>query len=564
MKPDHVGREDLSSAALAHDRARRHHVNGSSGLGPATDRRPATIVGGGIAGEEAGGTAVTEAATGESLARCLRELVQHTAVYGLGPVLGQVAAVLLLPLYTNLLLPADYGTLEIIVLVGVFMNVFVGLQTATQVLRSYHACECEHDRREAISTAIIVTGVLTAAAVVPADVFRHRLSSIIFGTGAHAPLLHLAFWSMVSSNVSVAALAYLRARKMARAFTILSVAQLVATLSLNLVFVAWLERGVEGIVLSQFLVTGAFALGLAAWVLGQTGFAVSLARVREMLAFGGPLIGWSLAWFAVNAADRVVLSSVGSLTDVGVYALANRFGSALLVFIVTPFSCFWSAERFAVAKQPGGKEVIARIFTYFFVLLCFSALAVSVWMGEFVRLMADERFWSAAQIGPVLILAYVLWGTFDALMTGVLIEGTTKAVGVLTAAAAALHVGLCVGLGQALLAVGIAWAKVITLAVLTVGVYAIAQRRYPIGYELGRVGKVLGVALALYFASTFLDGLPPLLGIAVKTPLVIGFPVVLAGVGFLERAERQWITALTKAMIGRLHVAVSAATGQSQ
>jgi len=154
MKPDHVGREDLSSAALAHDRARRHHVNGSSGLGPATDRRPATIVGGGIAGEEAGGTAVTEAATGESLARCLRELVQHTAVYGLGPVLGQVAAVLLLPLYTNLLLPADYGTLEIIVLVGVFMNVFVGLQTATQVLRSYHACECEHDRREAIFVVV--------------------------------------------------------------------------------------------------------------------------------------------------------------------------------------------------------------------------------------------------------------------------------------------------------------------------------------------------------------------------------------------------------------------------
>ena len=197
-------------------------------------------------------------------------------------------------------------------------------------------------------------------------------------------------------------------------------------------------------------------------------------------------------------------------------------------------------------------------------LLCFSARAVSVWIGEFVRLMADERFWSAAQIGPVLILAYVLWGTFDALMTGVLIEGTTKAVGVLTAAAAALHVGLCVGLGEALLAVGIAWAKVITLAVLTVGVYAIAQRRYPIGYELGRVGKVLGVALALFFASTFLDGLPPLLGIAVKTPLVIGFPVVLAGVGFLERAERQWITALTKAMIGRLHVVVSAATGQSR
>ena len=369
---------------------------------------------------------------------------------------------------------------------------------------------------------------------------------------------------MVSSNVSVAALAYLRARKMSRTFTILSVMQLVGTLSLNLVFVAGLGRGVEGILLSQFLVTGTLALGLAAWVFGQTGFAVSLARVREMLAFGAPLIGWSLAWFAVNAADRAVLSSVGSLTDVGVYSLANRFGTALLVFIVTPFSCFWAAERFAVAKEPGGRDVIARIFTYFFVLLCFSALAVSVWIGEFVRLMAAERFWSAARIGPVLVLAYVLWGTFDALMAGVLIEGTTKAVGMLTAAAAALHVGLCVWLGRTLLAVGIAWAKVITLAVLTVGVYAIAQRRYPIGYELGRVGKVLGVALVLFFASTLLDGLPPVLGIAVKAPFVIGFPVALAGVGFLEPAERRWMTAQARAIIGRLHVAVSAASGQSR
>ena len=49
---------------------------------------------------------MTEVATGESLARRLRELVQHTAVYGLETVVGQVAAFLLRPLYTNLLSPA--------------------------------------------------------------------------------------------------------------------------------------------------------------------------------------------------------------------------------------------------------------------------------------------------------------------------------------------------------------------------------------------------------------------------------------------------------------------------
>jgi O-antigen/teichoic acid export membrane protein len=513
--------------------------------GPSTDQRSATPV-------------------SESLAPRLRELVQHAAIYGLGPVLGQVAAFLLLPLYTNLLSPADYGTLEIILLVGTFLNIFFGLQTVTQLLRFYHACERERDRRLVVSTSIIFTGVVTAAAILPADLLRDRIALALFGTDAHAPLLHLAFWSMVSSNVFATALGYLQARKMSRAFTILSVAQLVCTLSLNLFFVAWLRRGVEGILLSQFLVTGAFAVGLTAWVFTQTGVAVSLSRVREMLAFGLPLIGWSLVVFAVNAADRVVLSGVGSLTDVGVYSLANRFGMALLVFVVTPFSRFWAAERFAVAKQPGGKAVIARIFTYFFAVLCFAALAVSVWVGELVRLMAAEQFWAAAQIGPVLVLAYVLWGAFDALMAGVLIEGRTKAVGVLTGTAAALHVGLCVGLGRVLLAAGVAWAKVITLAVLTVGVYVIAQRRYPIAYELGRVAKVLGIAVTLFVASTFLEGLPPLLAVALNTPLVLAFPVVLVAVGFLEPGEKHWLRARASGLIGRLQVAASEAGGRSQ
>jgi O-antigen/teichoic acid export membrane protein len=500
----------------------------------------------------------------ELLAPRLRELMQHTAIYGLGPVLGQVAAFLLLPLYTHLLSPADYGTLEIILLGGTFLNVFFGLQTVTQLLRFYHACERERDRREVVSTAIVFTAVVTAAAILPADMLRDRISLALFGTDAQAPLLHLAFWSMVSSNVFATALGYLQARKMSRAFTILSVTQLVCTLSLNLFFVAWLGRGVEGILLSQFLVTGTFAIGLAAWVLGQTGLAVSLTTVRKFLAFGVPMIGWSLAVFAVNAADRMVLSRVGSLTDVGVFSLANRFGMALLVFIVTPFSCFWAAERFAIAKQPDGKAVIARVFTYYFVLLCFVGLAVSVWSDDLVRLMAAERFWGATRICPVLVLAYVLWGTFDSLMAGILIDGRTKEVGVLTGVAAVLHIALCVGLGGAWFAVGVAWAKVITLAALTIGVYVIAQRRYPIAYELGRVAKVLAVAIALFLASTLLDGLPPLLGVAVNAVPVIAFPIVLAGVGFLEPAEKRWVIACGRALIGRLQMVASPAAGDSR
>jgi O-antigen/teichoic acid export membrane protein len=472
-------------------------------------------------------------------------------VYGLGSVLGQAAAFVLLPLYTNLLSPTDYGTLEIIILTSTCLNVFLGLHVMVQIPRLYHAAEREEARGRAVSTAIIFSGALTTAAIIPADLFRHQLSVALFGTAAHGDHLRLALWWVVATNVFVCALAYLQARRMSRAFTLLSVAQLVSMLSLNLVFVAWLRRGVEGILLSQLLVTGTLGLGLAAWVLGRTGVAFSWATVRTILAFGLPMIGWSLAVFVVNGADRAVLSGVASLTDVGVYSLANRFGMSLLVFVVTPFSCFWAAERFELAKQPGGRDVMARVFTYFFAVLCFVGLAVSIWVDDLIRLMAAPQFWAAAGIGPVLVLAYALWGTFDALMTGIVIEGHTKAVGALTGAAAAIHVGLCAGLGPALGTIGVAWAKVATLAALTVGVYIIAQRRYRIGYEAGRVARVVAVALALFFVSTALAGFPPLLGLALKAPLLVAFPVVLAGVGFLDAGERRWLTARLDAALSR-------------
>jgi O-antigen/teichoic acid export membrane protein len=336
------------------------------------------------------------------------ELLRHTAVYGLGPVLGQAAGFVLLPLYTNLLSPTDYGTLEILVLASTFLNVFLGLQTVTQIHRMYHGSDDPDERRRVVSTAVIFTGVLTTAAVLPADLFRHELSHALFGTGAHGHLLRLGLWSVVTTNVFAAALAYLQARRMSGAFTALSVAQLVATLSVNLVLVAWLRRGVEGILLSQLVVGASFALGTAGWVLTRTGVAVSAARIRDIVLFGLPLIGWSLAVFVVNAADRLALSALGSLTDVGVYSLANRFGASLLIFVVAPFSNYCGSERFRLARQPGGRALLARIFTYFFTVLCATGLGVSALGNEVVRLMASEQFWAAAPMVPILVSTLVV------------------------------------------------------------------------------------------------------------------------------------------------------------
>jgi O-antigen/teichoic acid export membrane protein len=455
--------------------------------------------------------------------------------------------------YTAYLSPAEYGTLEIVMLISTLVNLFVSLEIVNAVIRLYHTYEAQRDRNEVIATAVVFTAGATAAAVMLADLVRHRIAADLLGDASIADLLRLALYTLVFENVALVLYAYVQARRLSVAYTAVWVVQVAATLSLNVLFVVGLRSGVAGILTSQLLVNAAVALGLAAWALPGTGLRCSAAKLRSLLAFGVPLIGVSVGAFARNAADRSVLVGVATLTDVGLYSLGNRFASLLGAFVILPFSLLWNAERFAVAKQPDGDALIARVFTYFVVLLCGVGLLVSVFADAAVRLMTAPDFWPAARIVPVLVLAYGLSGIFAFLTTGALIAGRSGAIGLLGAVGSLGHVGLCVLGGSMLLAAGVAWANVITHGLLCAGAYTVSQRIHPIPFEMGRVTKVVGVAVALFIGSTCVTASSPGLDIAVKVLIVAAFPLALGGLAFFDAQERRWLAARLKALAS--HVA---------
>ena len=55
-----------------------------------------------------------------------RDILKHSGVYGLGQVLSRLASVLMLPLYTHYLRPADYGTIAILDLTAGVVGIIIG------------------------------------------------------------------------------------------------------------------------------------------------------------------------------------------------------------------------------------------------------------------------------------------------------------------------------------------------------------------------------------------------------------------------------------------------------
>src|SRR5207247_233305 len=140
--------------------------------------------------------------------------------------------------------------------------------------------------------------------------------------------------------------------------------------------------------------------------------------------------------------DRVILSRLGSVAQVGQYAVANRLASLLMVgltafmFALTPFLLSTYSEDSAQEKVAR-----ARILTYLTFILSFAGLVLTVFAWEIIDVVAPRFGEAYKAVGP-LMLGAVGYGLVSLLTTGFAIARKTGRMALLTLLAAGVNIGL--------------------------------------------------------------------------------------------------------------------------
>src|SRR5919204_5054599 len=83
----------------------------------------------------------------------LKELLRHSAIYGLGSIVARILAVLLLPLYTRYLTPGDYGLIETLVALSAVLTALVAQAMKSAFFRFYFDSAEDDRRRQVVLTA---------------------------------------------------------------------------------------------------------------------------------------------------------------------------------------------------------------------------------------------------------------------------------------------------------------------------------------------------------------------------------------------------------------------------
>ncbi|MBI1735037.1 MAG: oligosaccharide flippase family protein [Candidatus Rokubacteria bacterium] len=475
-------------------------------------------------------------------------MLRTWSVYGISSVLSRSIAFLLLPVYTRVLSPEEYG---IRAMVGLGLEI-VGLLFAfglKEAINRFYAGADGTPRAEAASTGLIAHMALIGAGAALGLVSAPWLAPLLLGDATLAPFLRLGLVAFFFAHVQEAALIYLRARRRAVLVAGISVANLLAMVCLNLVFVVALRWGVAGIFYAEIVVLGVSGTVLTVRALREIGTTFVPAIALRMARFGTPLMFLPLAWLLVNRADVMFVTHYGSLAAVGIYALAVQCAQVLMITLVDPFRNFWDPMQFDVARDPDGPRTYRRIFQWFTFASIVAAFAGAVAVDDVIRIMAAPAFHTAAVVVPVLLIAYALSGIHLLFNTALLVHNRTTLIAAMAIVTAAVNITVNAWLVPHYLAMGAAIARVATMATMVVVTFVLAQRLWRPRPDFVALAKIGTLAVTLFVVSRFLPDLPVVSSLAVKAALV----ALLVALGVWSGAvDRRDVAAAWSLVRGRL------------
>jgi O-antigen/teichoic acid export membrane protein len=472
------------------------------------------------------------------IAARMKELARHSAIYGLGSLVSRFIAVLLLPVYTRYLSPADYGLIETLIALSAILTVLLAAGVKSAFFRFYFDEKDHAGQLRVIRTSFWFTMVMATVGLAVGELLAGPISELLFDTSSHANLVRATFiglWAHVNYE-QVTSL--FRVEQRSVAYLIATLINLGLTVGATLLLVVYWDVGPIGVIVGNFTGTLIVYLGLLAYRREQLGLEWDRGLLREMNRFGMPLVPSALFLWVLNFSDRFFLVKLSGPREVGLYSIGVRMASGIILLLAA-FRTAWPAFAYSIEDDDEAKRTYSFVLTYIVVVTSWMALGLGVLAPWLVRLLTTPAFYSAERVVAPLAFAAAAFGAYMVVVIGIGRVRKTRSNWVVTGAACVLNIGLNLLLIPPYGMIGAAIATIGAYVTLFVGMAWRAQRVYPVPYQWRRVATASGVAIAMTILGRGID--PPLAG---AIAIVAAYPLLLLPLGFYLPEERRRIRAL--------------------
>jgi O-antigen/teichoic acid export membrane protein len=464
----------------------------------------------------------------------LRRLATTGAAYTASSVLSKLVAVVLLPVYTAYLSPADYGAAEVMLASLVAASIIIRLGLIEALLRFYYLAG-EDPRRVVATSFAALFWTATAGAAVGLALAEPISEALLDRPDAElGRLAVLGLWVLTLWEY---ALTLLRLDERARAYFTLTVLNVLATIPVTVWLIVVEDQGAAGILLGSFG-TGAVFVAWRLWrERRRLSLFCDLALLRRMVRFGLPTMPAELSLYSLNFIDRILIVRLAGLAEAGLYALAIKFAQGMNV-LARGFQLAFPPLAYSIADDDEARRAYSLIVTWFAAVCAFVVAGLWLLSRWIVDLLAAPEYFEAHEAIGLLATGIALYSLYLVLVVVLGRTGRTEFNLPATIAGTVVNVVLNLVLIPPLGIVGAGIALVASYAVVLGLMYVLTQRLFPVAYEWGRLALLVAVTGATVAAGELLLPTDGLDGLAARTALWLALPALLLATGFLTAAER--------------------------
>jgi O-antigen/teichoic acid export membrane protein len=473
------------------------------------------------------------------VASLLKRLAGASMIYGLGDLLTRSASFLLIPIYTRVLTPADYGILSSVSIMNAALSMFLGLSLNGALARLHYEIEDPEQRRTLYGTLFCFLLSWAGLLVVLLNTVGAPILDGLFRSVRFAPYLRLGTWIALMGGVSLLPLTMLQVQQRPLLYRAFTTASFLLTTGFILLFVVGFRWGALGSLYGQLIGGAVMALAYLVLMARHIRWTVSKDYLKVSLTFSLPLVVYAWGGLFNDLADRFFVERYTNLAELGWYNLASQY-CLIITMIFNAVNMAWLPIFFETAKRTDAKMIFARYGE----LILGGALGLTVGMvvlaHEAIGLLAAPAFYPARQLVPLLAIMNLLnTPVWIVLVNPIFLVKQTRHLPWLTAVAGASNVLLNLWLTPRFGMMGAALATLLSSAVLAILAYIVVNKYYPIPYNYRRMGLTALAASLILVAAYLLHTDNPWISILLKIMALSLYPVLLSLFGVITRAEIQ-------------------------
>jgi O-antigen/teichoic acid export membrane protein len=336
----------------------------------------------------------------------LKLFFKDSAIYAVPSIISRGMSLFLVPLYTRVLSPSDYGSLDLLMVFAGIVNLTIALEVSQGVARFYAESENLKQKMLYASSAFWFTFFVYLIFAIITFFYSNSLSYQILGKKDLSNVFEIGVVYISINGIFYLIQNQFRWELKSKEYAIVSLVTSIVTAVVSIWLAYYLKYGLAGLLLG--MLSGSLVatiLGII-WLRNSFQFRFELTYLKNMLIFSSPLVLSGIAVWLSQYIDRIMIKHYLSIEQVGLFGVGYRIAS-IVGLVMIGFQGALTPLIYNNYTKDDTPEQIAKIFRLFTAASLTFFLMLTLFSIDILKIFTTLNYYNAKSVVIFLVPSFL-------------------------------------------------------------------------------------------------------------------------------------------------------------